>query len=206
MDSKVVREIIIKNLWLFFRMPFFACFGVLIITALIFPTAGLAGRDVCKPIEMLLPFLGVIAMVPIFLPEQDEAIYDSVACRKMDMIAVYFIRLILALMLIVIFVLMFCAFLKGNECVVTAYIIWGGIASAFFMGSIGFMAAGISGNVINGLLASTIYYLCNFGLRKQLGVLYLFRMSTGVYEGKVWLFAVGLMFVIATFIILKGRK
>ncbi len=201
MNLKLLGKIIKINLLIFFKIPFIACIMLLLITAILFPTAGLTGSDVCKPVEMLLPFLGTITMVPIFLPEQDLAIFDSVAGRKIGMNAIYIMRLLIAILFIILFVSAFCAFLRMNECSVPIYVVWGGITSAFFMGSIGFFAAGVSKNVINGMLVSMIYYLSNLGLKKQLGVFFLFRMSTGVFEGKLWLLVAGLVLVILTFVI-----
>ena len=200
MDAKILRETVVKNLWLFFKIPFLACFGILAIAALLFPTAGLSAREACKPIEMLLPFVGVVTFVPVFLPEQDMSIYDTVACRRISPATIYLIRLILAVILETGFVAVYCLWMKRNECNITLYMVWGGMASGFFMGSIGFFAAGITGNVLNGFLASMIYYICNYGLKSKLGVFYLFRMSAGIPEGKIWLLAAGLLLLSLTFL------
>ncbi len=206
MKVKLWLALIRKNLLISFKTPVLVSFILIILTVILFPTAALKGNDVCKPIESMLSFVGVIVMTPVFLPEQDKCIYDSVASKKMSISKIYFLRFILSVLLILILVFGFCMFLTVNECHVTTYMIFGGAASAFFLGSIGFMFAGFTGNVINGIFASTIYYLSNYGLKKRLGFFYLFRMSSGEYTGKIWLIIAGTLFVILTFIKLSPCK
>ena len=108
--------------------------------------------------------------------------------------------MIMALILIVGFVCAYCLFLNKNECTILPYVIWGGVCSAVFIGSIGFFVGAVSGNTINGLLASTFYYICNYGAKEKLGVFYLFRMSEGELSGKTWSFVVGILLILGAFL------
>lgn len=201
MNIKVLGEIIIKNLLLAFRLPFLAGILLLLLTSLVFPSAGLNTLEAGKPIEMMLSFVGITMMIAVFLPEKDESVKESVDCRKMDLLSIRFIRMIASLILIVLLIATYCFYLRWNECRITPYMVWGGIASAIFLGSIAFFVAGITGNSINGILAAVIYYLCNYGLKNKLGVFFLFRMSIGIFSGKIWLVLGGIVLIAFTFVI-----
>lgn len=199
----MLREIIKKNLWLAYRIPVLACGLILLLASIVFPTAGLTAAQASKPIEMMISFVGIIMMTAIFLPEQDQAVRESIACRKIGLESIRIIRMMISIMFLMLFVAAFCLYLKANECEISSYVIWGGMVSAFFMGSIAFCVTGLTGNSINGILAGMVYYICNLGLKKQLGVFFLFRMSCGMFSGKGWLLLGGTLLIATTFIIKK---
>lgn len=205
MDSKIYLELIRKNLLKFFRIPILACMGILAVAYLFFPTAGLDVFEVCKILEMFLSLLGLATLPLLFLPEQDKNIYESVACRMAGTKVVVFVRLIIGIIILCVSIIGFCMFLKHNECEIAFKIVWGAIASAFFLGSLGFFVAGITGNTLNGLLVGVIYYLCNYGLKKQLGIFFLFGMSADKFSGKNWLFVAGMILIGAYFVGTKKK-
>lgn len=206
MDVRVCSEIVRKNLRLAFSLSALLCGGLLLLASMLFPWAGLSAQDAGKPVEMLLPFLGVVLMSAVFLPEQEPAIRESVSSRRIGLGTVQRFRVLIALVLLTLFVSGYCLFLRWNECDVTGYLIWGGIASAFFLGSITYFVAEVSGNPINGILVAVIYYISNYGWKKQLGVFYLFRMSSGNFSGKIWLFLCGLLLLLFAFAVAGQRK
>ncbi len=191
MTGKVFGKIITKNLRLAFSMPLLLCIGLLLLAFLLFPNAGLTDTQAAKPIEMLLPFLGVVLMSAVFLPEQDRTIRETVSCRRIGLETIRFLRVCMALIFLVLLETAYCLYLRQNECAVNGYMIWGGISSALFLGGITFFIAALTDQAINGSLAAMIYYLANYGWKTRLGVFYLFRMSNGSFSGKVWLFAAG---------------
>lgn len=201
MSLKIYLEIIRKNLLEFFKIPILACMGILVVTYLFFPTAGLDIFEVCKMLEMFVSFTGLAALTLLFLPEQDKNVYESVACRKVSVTAVVFVRVVIGILILCGFIFGFCAFLKHNECAMSFEIIRGTIASAFFLGSLGFLVAGITGNTINGLLVGIIYYICNYGLKNKLGVFFLFGMSADDFTGKKWLMMGGILLLAAYFML-----
>lgn len=189
-----------------FILPFLSAAGILFITASVFPITALKGADVGRPIEFLLPFVGAALLTPVFLPEQDKGIWDVIASKKMNTSVIYLVRLLYSSAALVVLELLFIGLLYWNECEVHWYHIYGGIASAFFLGSIGFMVSGLSGNTILGYMAVVIYYLACYGMKKYLGVFWLFRMSAGIETGKGWLFAGGAAMIALTFGILEIRR
>ena len=201
-----IGTIMRANLRHHFILPFLSAVVILFVTALVFPITALKGADVGRPIEFFLPFAGAALLTPVFLPEQDRSIGDVIASKKMNTSVIYALRLLYSTFTLAALVLLFIGFLYWNECEVHWFHLYGGIASAFFMGSIGVMVSGLSGNTIMGYLTTVIYYLACYGLKKQLGVFWLFRMSAGIETGKGWLFAGGAVMIAVAFIVLEIRR
>ncbi|MGN0425190.1 MAG: hypothetical protein ACI4FY_07715 [Acetatifactor sp.] len=200
------RKIITKNLRIAFSLPVLLCMAILLLAFMIFPSAGLSEVQASKPIEMLLPFVGVVLMSAVFLPEQDRTVRESVYCRRIGLETIRFLRVLIAFVILVVFVAAFCLSLRENECAVNRYMIWGGISSALFMGGITYCVAGISDHPMNGILAAVVYYVSNYGWKTKLGVFYLFRMSSGTFSGKTWLFAVGVLLIAAAFLADRWKR
>ena len=206
LSLRIYFEIAVKNLLKFFKIPILACVGILIAAQLFFPTAGLDIIEVCKLLEMFVSLLGFVTLTVLFLPEQDKTIFESVVSRKVNRMTVIFIRLLLGVFILGIFVVGFCLFLQYNECEMSPQIMWGTFASAFFLGSLGFCVAGITGNTINGLLVGMVYYICNYGIKKELGLFFLFRMSAGEFKGKYWLVLGGAVLIASVFVVVYLQK
>lgn len=199
-------EIIKVNLRHHFPAPFLSAVCIMTLTILLFPVAALRGEDVSKPLEYLMPFLGAALLTPVFLPEQDCGIGDVVKSKKISGAAVYMVRLLYSVTALTAFIVLFTGLMYLNECEVRWVHLYGGVYSALFMGSIGFMVSGVSGNTIAGYMAVFIYYLACFGLKKQLGVFWLFRMSKGLRPEKIWLLFGSILLVGLTFAVLGWRR
>lgn len=194
------------NLRHHFLLPLLSTVGILLLTAFMFPVTALKGADVGRPLELLLPFVGVALLGSVFLPEQDKNIRDVMESKKMNCLVIYAIRLLYSVFALIVLVSLFVWLLYRNECEVHLFHLYGGIASAFFVGSIGFMASGLSGNTIIGYMTTVIYYLACYGLKKQLGVFWLFRMSAGIKTGKIWMLAGGAVMIAVTFGVLEMKR
>ncbi|MBD5458534.1 MAG: hypothetical protein HDR27_08195 [Lachnospiraceae bacterium] len=201
-----MNVIIKSNLRHHFILPFLSAIGILLGTALIFPVTALKGADVGRPLECLLPFAGAALLGSVFLPEQDKNIRDVMESKKMNCSVVYAIRLLYSAIALIMLVSLFVGFLYLNECEVHWFHLYGSIASAFFVGSIGFTVSGLYGNTIIGYMAVVIYYLVCYGLKKQLGVFWLFRMGAGIESGKTWLFVGGVVLIAVTFVVLEMKR
>lgn len=199
-------EIIKSNLRHYFPAPFLTAAGILLLTAALFPPAALKGKDVGKPLEYFLPFVGAALLTPIFWPEQDDSIRDVIESKKTDCCVIWAVRLLCAVAALLIFIAVFTGIMRLNECEVRWVHFYGGFASALFMGSIGFMVSGLSGNTIAGYMAVFLYYLACFGLKKQLGPFWLFRMSVGLTPDKTWLLLGSIAFIGVTFTVRRKWK
>ncbi len=203
-DMSIKIEIIKANLRHHFLMPFLAAVGILFLTAVLFPITALKGKDVSKPLEYFLPFVGVALLTPIFLPEQDSSIRDVVASKKINGSAIYKLRVLYSIAALLMLISIFVGIMYLNECEVRWYHFYGGFSSALFLGSIGFVTAGVSGNTVAGYMAAFLYYIMCYGLKRQLGVFWLFRMSMGLPPGKTWLLLGGFVLIFLAFAKVKG--
>jgi len=72
------------------------------------------------------------------------------------------------------------------------------LAGAFFLWMVGFMAYGVTGNVVVGYLLPAAYYILNFSLGGKLNNFYLFSLAKNCMAEKYWLLGVGVVFLIIT--------
>lgn len=177
-------KILSVNLRHNFLLPFVSAAGVFVLTLLLFNVTSLHGEDAARPFEFLLSWMGVMLLVPIFLPEQNKDIRDVIRSKKIDYLKICVIRVLYSVAALVGLESLFVGIMRWRESTVTLAQWFGGITAALFLGAVGLAAAGMSDNTTVGYMAAMIYYLANYGLKDKLGYFYLFSMSAGEYEGK----------------------
>lgn len=187
-------------------IPVATALSVFILTASMFNLSALTAKEAARPIEFFLCFAGVMLFTPIFYPEQNHDLRDAVCSRKISYLAVCALRLFYSAVLLVLLEAVFVYIMKYNESAVTDAHIFGGIATAVFLGAIGFCVAGITDNTTLGYMAAMMYYLASYGMKGKLGKFFLFSMSTGNFEDKWWLFLGAMVLVVSTFGTLKLRR
>ena len=173
-------KILSVNLKHNFLLPFATAVCTVIITPLLFNIRALTSMEAARPIEFWLCFVGVILLVSVFLPEQDKEIRDVIRSKKFDYFGLCMIRLLYSVIAMAILITVFVGIMKFCESDVKGYHILGGIASAWFLGAVGFATAGLTENVTVGYMASLLYYLANYGQKSKLGKFFLFPIS---YQG-----------------------
>lgn len=199
-------RIIYINIKHHFLLPFLTALGIFAVTALMFNLSALSAKEAARPIEFFLCFTGIMLLTPIFYPEQNRDLRDVICSKKISYLAVCAMRLAYSAVVLAVLVTLFVCMMKLNESAVTDAHIFGGIATALFLGSVGFFVAGISDNTTLGYMAAMLYYLANYGLKEKLGKFYLFGMSSGRFEEKEWLFAGAAVLILITFCALKWRR
>lgn len=182
----------------------------LIIILLIPKIVGITALDYIssmKVTEMFLVFIGAVLLTPIFLPEQDKGIRDTVYSKKVSFIAVYFIRVLISCIALFIMVTAFVSVMKYNECDVNFTHIISGFTSALFLGSLGLFVSGLTGNTVLGSMSCMIYYVFNVSLGKKLGIFNLFSMYMGgSISGKFILILLSALIISIGFMIVRERK
>lgn len=206
MRKGLYGNIIVVNLKHNFPAPCASAIGIFLLTLLLFDVTALQAGEAAKPIEFLLCWVGVMFLAPVFLPEQNTEIRDVICSRKIDYIKVCILRTLYSAAATAFFVSLFIGIMKVRECDVDAGVLFGGIATALFLGAVGFAAAGISGNTTIGYMAAFAYYLASYGMKGKLGKFYLFSMTAGNVEDKKWLFAAAVLLICVTFVIMKLRQ
>lgn len=187
-------------------IPIATALGVFVLTASLFNLSALTAKEAARPIEFFLCFTGVMLFTPIFYPEQNHDLRDVVCSRKTSYLAVCALRLFYSFVLLSVLEIVFVCIMKYNESAVTDAHIFGGIATAVFLGAIGFCVAGITDNTTLGYMAAMMYYLASYGMKGKLGKFFLFSMSAGNFEDKWWLFLGSVLLVISTFCVLTLRR
>lgn len=180
--------------------------GVFVLTAIMFNLSALTAKEAARPLEFFLCFIGVMLFTPIFYPEQNHDLRDVVCSRKTSYLAVCVLRLLYSFVVLILLEIVFVCMLKLNESAVTAAHLLGGIATAVFLGAIGFCVAGLTDNTTLGYMAAILYYLVSYGAKDKLGKFYLFYMCGGKFEEKWWLFPGAAVLIIFTFAVLKLRR
>lgn len=187
-------------------MPLGSAICIKVLTILLFNITALKGRAAAQPIEFLMCFVGVMLLTPVFMPEQNKEIRDVIRSKKTDYLTVCGIRVLYSVLTVIVLETIFVGIMYLSESQVTAWHLFGGIATALFLGAIGLAAAGISDNTISGYMAAFIYYLVNCGLKQKLGVFNLFSMYMGSFEEKRWQFLGGIVLIIVTFGMIGMRQ
>ncbi|MDE7325898.1 MAG: hypothetical protein K2N63_06450 [Lachnospiraceae bacterium] len=176
-----------------------AALGIALLAPVIFETSSLDAKLAAQPLEMFLCLVGAILFTPVFLPEQDENIRDLIRSKQTNYLAVCALRFLYSVFTLAAIIACFTLFMRSCESAVGLQHFFGAFASALFLGVLGFSGAGISGNVTVGYMVAMIYYIVNFTLKEKLGNFYLFSMSSGNGEGKVFLLAAALLLVVVVF-------
>lgn len=200
-----VLKIISVNFRKNFLLHFFAALIIAFITPVIFGISSLDARESARPLEMLLSLTGTVLLTPVFLPEQNENIRDLIRSKRIDHLAVCFMRLMYSLFFLAVIFGGFTLIMRSCESDVTARHFVGSYASAIFLGALGFFFAGVSKNSVVGYMISMIYYIANYAIKDELGDLYLFSMSAGSFQGKYTLIGCSAALFALTFILLSKK-
>lgn len=180
--------------------------AVALFTPVVFEIFSLDEKLAAQPLEMLLSLAGVVLLVPIFFPEQDENIRDLIRSKKTDYLSVCVLRVIYSTATLLLIIGSFVMVMAAGESKVTIEHFIGTAASALFLGALGFLAAGVTGNTTVGYMASMIYYIINFAVKDKLGKFFLFSMTQGSFTEKYWLLGASMILISATFLYLKIRE
>ena len=148
-------------------------------------------------LEMYFSIVGIVLLVPLFMPDQNRDIRDVVASRETPMLYIHSIRLVTELVLLAVFLLIFLFWMRWGECQIS---IWenfvGTFANCLFLGGLGICFFGISDNLPVAYMIPMFYYIANYGGRKHLGSFYLFSMMAGGNaQEKIWLAAGGVLLI-----------
>ncbi len=193
------RKILSVNLKHNFILPFLAGIGVFLLAFLLFGVTKLTEREAAQLLELVVCWVGPVLLTPVFLPEQDQGIRDVIRSKKVNYLKICAVRVGYSVAALTASISAFVAILwLGGSCV-GGRLLFGAVATALFLGAVGFLAAGISDNAVVGYMVAMMYYLMNYGLREKLGVFYLFGMRGGEDDGKIWLFLGSCGLILAVF-------
>ncbi len=156
------------------------------------------------PLELALPFVGVILLTPVYSSERDNGILDTIRARKTPYGIICGLRLILAAAITVIIICGFTFTMAALESDVTAAHALASCANAFFLGGLGALAAAVSGNSIIGYMVPVLYFAAD--MMGGFGSLTIFTMTrTGTTDGKEMIFLTGIICAAASLLLNEFR-
>lgn len=173
---------------------FLAAFLFCAAAPLIVGIEALDPRQSAQVMEMYLSVIGIILLVPLFIPEQNKDIRDVVAARKTPMLFQYVVRLFLGLIFLGIFVCLFLLWMREGQCRFSFGKSYAGtLANCIFLGGLGIFFFGIGDNFPAAYMVPMLYYVANYGSgKKYLGKFFLFSMTAeNSMDEKIWLFVGG---------------
>ena len=174
-----------------------AALGLMLLTPVLFGITALDAMTVAYPLELSLPFLGVILLTPVYTPEQDPGISDTVRVRKTPYLLICGIRIIIALVLMLLFICGFVLLMAALESEVSIAHIPAVYANAIFLGGLGILASAISGHAVVGYMIPVLYFVMD--LMGSLGTFTMFSMMrNGQMNGKWVLFVIGVCCIAAS--------
>lgn len=156
----------------------------------------LDGTQVAKIAEFYLGFLGVILLVPVFLPDTDKNIRDLLASKKTALAMVRLIRMLEGFLCLLALLILFLYLLKAGNCSFR-YLecLYAAIANACMMGGAGLLCYSLVDNIALAYMIPFLYNAMSIGGgEKYLGRFWLFGYSKGgdILE-KSWLLAGGIL-------------
>jgi hypothetical protein len=151
-----------------------------------------------RVLELYVSLLGIILLIPIFLPEQNKDVRDLMNSKFVPLTPVHIIRIIQACIVLTIFISSYIIYLKINNCTFpTMYYFWGTLAEAVFLGGMGVLAYSIFDQIAIAYMLPMVYYIMAMGGgSKLLKNFYLFSITTGSYHEKIYLGISGLIMII----------
>ncbi len=170
---------------------------VMVLTPVLFGTTNLDSLAAAVPLEMFISTMGIILLVPIFQPEHNSEIEDIVTSQYVDCIYVYMIRVAYSVIGLALLILLFSGYMLVCGCQISFTLIFGTLADAMFLGSIGLLVAAVTNNVPVSLMIPILYYGFNLVARSKLGIFNLFSMMNGDYSPNNWLFIVSIALMAA---------
>ncbi len=172
---------------------------------LIMGLSNLNQPQVAKIMEMYLSFIGMILLLPTFIPDINPDIKDLIRSKKEAMPVIHLLRTMEAIAVIVILGAGFLFLLRKENCIfsfeIMLYIL---LANGFFLGGLGMLIFSITDQVVFAYMIPLIYYVVNIGgLGKKFNMFYLFSMQMNLITPKHYLMISGLLFIAGSILIAK---
>lgn len=159
-------------------------------------------------LEQSVILIGILLIVPLYAAEQKQTIREVVFTRKIPQWIILFIRVVMAMIMLVLLTSIFARIMTMKNCTFpyASYVI-GTVISETALGSIGFFVAVLSNSVIAGYLVSIGYFLFNYlGNISETNILYLFSMETENFITKIWLLSISMLLITIALFYLKKKK
>ncbi|MDF2803504.1 MAG: hypothetical protein K0S61_3407 [Anaerocolumna sp.] len=180
---------------------------MIVLAPLVMGFSNLNQLQVAKILELYLSFIGMILLVPIFIPDMNHDIRDLIRSKREAMPVIHLLRTIEAVAVIVIIGVSFLLLLKKENCIFSfGNMLYTLLANGFFLGGLGMLMFSLSDQVVFAYMIPLIYYVVNYGgLGRRLNMFYLFSMQMNQITPKLYLMVSGILFIIGSIVIVKWK-
>lgn len=166
------------------------CLLLAVLVPLLFGVNNLDETAAAYVLERYFILSGALLFTPLFFPEQKTEIRELVESKKTGACTVFLVRLSESAAALLLLFTAFLEVMKLSGCTFSfARLLYGGVCSALFLGALGFFTCAVLGNLVAGYLVSAGYFMLNFFAGNRLGNFYLFSLSAGTMQPKLWLLA-----------------
>lgn len=205
---------IAKTNWKHNLLPhFLVALLLLLLSPLLMGVENLNEIQVGRILEFYICFLGVILLIPIFLPDTNKDIRDLIASKKTSITLVRFIRLTEAVVCLSLLVLGFLIFLKNGNCEFRFWVcFYVAMATCMFLGAMGMLFYSIIDNVALAYMVPFLYYSVSTGsgskyLKKFTLISFIVsKDSVGNAEDKIYLLIAAVLMIIVSLTIRAKRR
>lgn len=199
------RFSIVKTNWKYNLLPHTIVAVLLcVVSPLFMGVKNLEEAQVAAIIERYLCFLGVILLVPLFLPDTNKNIRDLIASKKTPIMEVRCLRLLTAVVLVVVLLFAYLLFLRQGNCQFRfGTCFFAAFSTCLFLGSLGILFYSIIDNIALAYMVPFLYYMISLGAgEKYLGKFWLFAFSAASAKGetafdKIYLLVAGILMLVA---------
>lgn len=183
------------------------CILLVVMAPLFTGTENLEQSSVAKIIEVYLSLIGMILLIPTFIPDMNKDIRDLIYSKKEPVPILHSIRVLEALVIMMVIGIVFLHYLKSGNCWFSFdKMFYTFLANGMFLGGLGMLMFAIFDQAVFAYMIPLVYYVLNFGAgKKQLGKFWLFSMQAGSIEEKHYLMGFGLLFLVGSVVIAKCK-
>lgn len=169
-----------------------------IISPLVMGVRNLDLFNTAKILEMYISLLGIILLIPVFLPDQDKDIRQLIQSKPEPMWMIHILRTLEAFLVLMVLIMGFLVFLVKGNCTFPFWdYVYGVMANCIFLGGMGVMVYAVIDNIPVAYMVPILYYiLCYGGGKNYLGHFYLFSMLGGSVEDKIYLLVSGIVMIV----------
>lgn len=160
-------------------------------------TKNLDQFQVAKIVEVYLALMGIILILPVFIPDMNLDIRDLVASKKEPMVVIHSIRVLEALIITFVVGITFLVYLKIGGCKFSfEHMLYSYMANTIFLGGMGMMIFAIFDQIAFAYMIPIVYYIGCYGAgKKYLGNFYLFTMQYGSLREKSYILSAGVLMI-----------
>lgn len=148
-------------------------------------------------LELTMPIIGIILLTPVFSAEQDKALLDTVAVRKIPYITICLLRILISLAVLLIYISGFVLYMKLVESDASMLHIYFGLSSALFLGGVGLFSATLSNNTVIGYTVPVLFYVIDLMGKSELIDITMFSiMRNATPDHKLVLLNLGVLLIV----------